>query len=75
MLGEPTNIYIASQFNIVGTPNYKLNSNFMGGLKFGEWDGKGLVFYVSYYIGSNPFSQYYTDRVNQFGIGFFVDYF
>jgi hypothetical protein len=72
---EPTNLFIASQFNIVGTPHYKLNTNFMGGLKFGEWDGKGLVLYLSYYLGSNPFSEYYTKRVKQFGVGFFVDFF
>ena len=73
--GEPTNIFIASQFNLIGAPEYKLNSNFMSGLKIGEWDGKGLVIYLSYYIGSNPFSEYYSQRVRQFGIGFFVDFF
>ena len=47
----------------------------MAGLKFGDWDGKGLVFYMSYYIGANPFSEYYSNRIEKFGIGFFVDYF
>ena len=73
--GAKTNIFLASQFNLVGSPEYKLNSNFMTGLKFGEWDGKGLVFYLSYYIGANPFGEYYSQRIQKFGIGFFVDYF
>lgn len=72
---EPTNLFMATQFNLVGTPRYKLNSNFMTGLKFGEWDGKGLVVYLSYYVGSNPFSEYYSQRVRQFGLGFFIDFF
>jgi len=73
--GEKTNLFVASQFNLVGTPKYQLNSKIMGGLKFGDWDGKGLVFYLSYYIGANPFSEYYSQRVQKFGIGFFVDFF
>ncbi len=73
--GAETNLFLASQFNLVGSPKYQLNSKFMGGVKFGNWDEKGLVFYLSYYIGANPFSEYYSQRVNQFGIGFFVDFF
>ena len=69
------NLFIANQFNIVGSPTYKLNTNLMGGIKFGEWDGKGLVFYLSYYAGANPFSEYYSERINKFGLGFFVDFF
>lgn len=72
---ERTNLFLASQFNLVGSPKYQLNSNFMGGVKFGDWDGKGLVFYLSYYIGANPFSEYYSQRIRKFGIGFFVDFF
>ncbi len=70
-----TNLFLASQFNIVGSPKYQINSNMMGGIKFGDWDGKGLVIYMSYYIGANPFSEYYSERINKFGIGFFVDFF
>jgi len=72
---KDANLFIANQFNIVGTPSYKLNTNLMGGIKFGEWDGKGVVFYLSYYSGANPFSEYYSERINKFGIGFFVDFF
>jgi Protein of unknown function (DUF1207) len=75
VLGTKTNLFLATQFNIAGAPEYQLNSNFMTGLKFGEWDGKGLVFYLSYYIGANPFSEFYSERIEKFGIGFFVDYF
>jgi len=72
---KETNLFLASQFNLVGAPHYKLNSNFMGGIKFGNWDEKGLLLYLSYYIGANPFSEYYARRVEKFGIGFFVDFF
>jgi hypothetical protein len=75
VFNNEANLFIANQFNIVGTPTYKLNTNLMGGIKFGKWDGKGLVFYLSYYAGANPFSEYYSERINKFGIGFFVDFF
>lgn len=73
--GAKTNIFTASQLNLVGTPEYRLNTKIMAGLKFGDWDGKGLVVYLSYYSGGNPFSEYYSERIKQFGIGFFIDYF
>ena len=73
--GAKTNLFLASQFNIVGTPTYQLNTKLMAGLKFGDWDGKGLVFYLSYYTGANPFSEYYSERIKKFGVGFFVDFF
>lgn len=69
-----TNLFIASQFNLAGTPKYMLNSNFIGGVKFGEWSGKGVVFYFSYYTGANPFSEYYSERIKKIGLGFFVDF-
>ena len=75
IFNQDANLFIANQFNIVGTPTYKLNTNLMGGIKFGDWDGKGLVFYLSYYVGANPFSEYYSQRIKKFGIGFFVDFF
>ncbi len=73
--GAKTNLFIASQFNLVGTPEYQLNTKLMSGVKFGDWDGKGLVVYLSYYIGANPFSEYYSERIQKFGVGFFVDFF
>ncbi|MCB0730479.1 MAG: DUF1207 domain-containing protein [Ignavibacteriae bacterium] len=73
--GVKTNLFLANQFNLVGTPKYQLNSKFMSGVKFGEWDGKGLVLYLSYYTGANPFSEYYSQRIQKFGIGFFIDFF
>lgn len=75
ILNKQTYLFLANQYNLIGLPDYKWNINTLLGIKFGKWNEKGVVFYLSYYSGSNPFSEYYSDRVNQFGIGFFVDYF
>ena len=74
-LNHETNLFIASHINLEGNPDYKFNYNNLLGIKFGEWNEKGVIFYLSYYSGSHPFSEYYYKRVSQFGIGFFVDFF
>ncbi len=74
-LEKDVNIFLATHFSLEGNPKYQLNYNNLLGAKFGTWDEKGIVFYLSYFYGSNPFSEYYSKRVNQFGIGFFIDFF
>ena len=68
------NVFLSSHIKLIGMPKYKLNYNNMIGVKFGSWDGKGVVFYLDYYIGNNYFSEYYYNRIKKFGIGFFVDF-
>jgi hypothetical protein len=46
----------------------------MLGIKFGEWKGKGIVLYSSYYIGHNIFGEYYNQRTRDLGFGFFIDF-
>lgn len=68
------NLFLSSQVKIAGMPKYKLNYNNLLGLKFGDWNGKGVVFYLDHYFGNNYFSEYYYRRIEKFGIGFFVDF-
>ncbi len=69
------NLFFAYNFVLKGMPVYTGNNHFMLGAKFGEWYGKGLVFYLSYFAGKNVFSEYYTNSIKRFGIGFYVDIF
>ncbi len=71
---HPTNLYIAVHTFLMGMPKYQLTTNFMGGIKFGEWNGKGVSFYLSYYVGNNIFSEYFYNRISRLGVGFFVDF-
>jgi hypothetical protein len=75
VLKKPVNLYFASHNVYAGKPKYKLSTNNVAGIKFGEWYGKGLLIYLSYYYGNHKFSEYYFKRVSQFGIGFTVDFF
>lgn len=68
------NLFISSQAKLAGMPAYKLSYNNMLGVKFGNWNGQGVVFYFDYYSGNNYFSEYYYNRINKFGIGFLIDF-
>ena len=74
-LQKPINLFFATHNIFAGKPEYKLSTSNIFGVKFGEWYGKGLQIYFSYYYGNHKFSEYYFKRVNQFGIGFNVDFF
>lgn len=73
-LGSRANLFFILNGNMNGLPAYTLSTNIQGGVKFGEWESKGLLLYVSYYIGNDVFSEYYANRVKRLGIGFSVDF-
>jgi hypothetical protein len=68
------NIFVAVNYDLRGIPKYVVNQNYMLGLKFGSWQGKGIEFYTSYYNGGDVFNQYLDTRVSRFGIGFMFDF-
>lgn len=69
------NLFIAEHFFLDGTSKYFGNQQLMAGVKFGNWDRKGIVLYVSYYSGRDMFSSFYDKKINKFGLGFSVDFF
>ncbi len=75
ILRKEVNLFLASQLIYAGKPDYKLSSNNLLGIKFGNWHDKGIVLYLSYFKGNNKFNEFYYQRVSQFGIGFIIDYF
>ena len=72
---RPTSPFFALHVVLKGMPSYNLSYNLMSGIKIGEWNGKGVNFYISYYKGNNFFNEYYSERIDLLSIGFFVDYF
>ncbi|MCO6472706.1 MAG: hypothetical protein PHW27_04485 [Melioribacteraceae bacterium] len=71
---KDSNIFFAMQFSAFGNPNHTMDLHLMSGIKIGEWDSKGAVFYLSYYKGHHVFSEFYTRFQEKFGIGFLVDF-
>jgi len=74
VLGQTANVFCADHFTLTGAPKYAGNNQVQVGVKFGMWHGKGIVFYLAHYTGSNFFGEYYNERVLIAGAGFTVDF-
>ncbi|MCX6149145.1 MAG: DUF1207 domain-containing protein [Ignavibacteriales bacterium] len=72
---KPANLFIAYNLLLNGENTYNGNSDLMAGIKFGSWKEKGITLYAEYYLGQRRFDEYYKERVKEFGIGFYVDFF
>ncbi len=66
--------FFAHNFSLSGTASYRGSNNSMFGIKFGNWNEKGLLIFISYYKGYDVFHSYYKRRVERFGIGFSIDF-
>lgn len=73
-MNHPVNFFLILNSNITGLPKYTVSTHAQAGVKFGEWTKKGVLLYLSYFSGNDVFSEYYSRRVNRFGIGFAVDF-
>jgi hypothetical protein len=67
-------LYIAHHFSLMGVPTYAGTNTVEGGLKFGDWDGRGVRFFLVYASGLNSFGQYYNTRKEFWAVGFCFDY-
>ncbi len=74
VLEQPAYPFIANHFSLAGNPGYTGSDQAQIGVKFGEWNGKGVVLYLAYYTGNSFFSEYYDERVSVVGAGFTVDF-
>lgn len=75
LFNNDLNLFLADHFFLDGTDNYFGSNQIMAGLKIGNWNEKGIVFYASFYSGRDIFSSYYNRKIEKFGVGFFIDYF
>ncbi len=74
ILEKETNTYFAYHFSLIGVPEYQGNHTFIVGMKFGSVYSKGVNFYLSYHLGMHYFSEYFSKRIDKFGIGFNVEF-
>lgn len=75
IFSQSTNLFIAYNFSLNGLPKYMGSNNVMMGIKFGDYFGKGIILYLSYFCGNDMISEYYFERVSKFGLGFMIEYF
>jgi len=75
VFNNDANLFLAEHFFLDGTAKYTGSNQLMAGMKFGDWNKKGIVIYASYYTGRDMFSSYYDRKISKFGVGFSVDFF
>jgi hypothetical protein len=74
LFNRPANLYAAYTWDLMGTPAFRPAHQLEAGLKFGEWEGKGIRIFVSYRKGRHLFAEYITDELAFTGAGFSVDF-
>jgi hypothetical protein len=74
LLGQKENVFFAHHFILGGANKFGGSNNSMLGIKFGDWNGKGILLYISYYSGFDLFDVYYKSKVERFGFGFSIDF-
>ncbi len=66
--------YIAEDIRLVGFESYNANWASIVGIKLGEVYGSGINLFLRYYSGVGPFSEYFDLRINEWSLGFSIDY-
>jgi len=74
LFDKPVNVFLAHNICYAGLPDYSFTNQSQLGIKFGKWESKGILFYLSFFSGNNMFSEYFDEEINKFGIGFTVDF-
>jgi len=67
-------LYAAFNISFLGVPVYNGSGTLAAGIKFGDWDGRGVRLYAQYYSGLDLFGQYYKNRTKYFSLGFAIDF-
>ena len=73
VFGQSFRLYGSLHFTVTGTPAYGGTTRIEGGIRFGEWRGRGIRIYGGYYAGFDAFSQYFTARRSFASLGFAFD--
>jgi hypothetical protein len=67
------NIYTAYQATLLKITGTSVRHNVQLGIKLGNWEGRGLDLYGSYFSGYSIHGEYYNVKESYFAFGFLVD--
>jgi len=69
-----TNFYVGYQATVMKISGVGYRQNVQLGAKFGEWGGRGLNVFASYFSGFSIHGEYFDTKENYFGLGFLVEF-
>lgn len=67
------NMYCAYQATLLKITETSVRHNVQLGMKIGNWEGRGLDLYGSYFSGYSIHGEYYNVKESYFAVGFLVD--
>jgi hypothetical protein len=68
------NAYVAYQATVLKVLETSVRHNVQVGGKFGQWEGRGLNLYASYFSGYSIHGEYYNVKDNYFALGFLIEF-
>lgn len=71
---KSTNLYAGYQTTVMKILEVTFRHNVQLGAKFGEWSGRGLNLFASYFSGFSIHGEYFDVKENYFGLGFLVEF-
>jgi len=69
-----TNFYLGCQTTVMKISEIAFRQNVQFGVKLGEWSGRGLNLFASYFSGLSIHGQYFDAEENYFGLGFLIEF-
>jgi Protein of unknown function (DUF1207) len=66
--------YFAYQATVLKVLETSVRHNIQVGEKIGEWEGRGLNLYASYFSGYSIHGEYFNVKDNYFALGFLIDF-
>ena len=73
-LWSNVNVYAAYQATVLKVVETSVRHNVQIGWKIGQWEGRGLNLYASYFSGYSIHGEYYNVKDNYFALGFQVEF-
>jgi Protein of unknown function (DUF1207) len=71
---KATSFYAGYQTTVMNISEVAFRQNVQLGAKFGEWNGRGLNLFASYFSGFSVHGEYFDVKENYFGLGFLIEF-
>jgi hypothetical protein len=71
---KSTSFYAGYQTTVMKISEVALRQNIQLGAKFGEWNGRGLNLFASYFSGFSIHGEYFDIKENYLALGFLIEF-
>jgi hypothetical protein len=69
-----TTFYIGYDLKLISTTAYTGINRIQAGTFFGEWQGRGVNLFITYFNGNSIHGEYYYETTSYWGTGFLIQF-